>query len=272
LARRPNYLLFVACLVAIALLVAVYAFFVGTPQGREIDATLAQRSFAPDSWWRIPVGLLSLPLLPPSILLALSGLLWLSRRAGHQKDGICAAVIVVLAAVGARALEALLQASDPLTAEATRALGPAFYPSGHAAVAMALCLGTLIVVRDPRPRLVLAGGVWCAVHGCVIFVTRAHHVSDVLGGFLLGVVLASVIGLRASSDVPIERHSGWTAVVAMPTAGLCAGLLFALARWVAASANQPRAVVVVTAAGLSIAAFLLVAAFSRLLSGRARLT
>lgn len=256
--------------VAIVLLVAVYVVFVGTARGREIDSVLAHSDLELGGRWEVLATLVSSLLSPVSICVAVVGLLWLARRLHRQSDGVRAAVIVAIAAFGARALKAVLGALDPVGGEAARELGPAFYPSGHATVAMALCLGAMVVARDHRRALIVAGAVWCAVHGFVIFATRSHHVSDVLGGFLLGVVLASTMGLRAGSDALTRPRIDWTAVLAILTAAIATALLMELARRMAASFAQPRAVLMVTAAGLSAAALLLVAGFGRLLGVAAR--
>jgi len=192
-----------------------------------------------------------------------------ARRFGRHGDGIRAAVIVATAALGARALKAGLEASDPLRAEAARELGSGFYPSGHAAVAMALCLGTMLVARTCPRWLVLAGGAWCAVHGLVIVATRSHHVSDVFGGYLLGVTVASTIGLRGRRGDAIAPRIEWSATRAFVAATIAASLLMELARR-AAPVGQPRMVLLVSTVALSLAALLLVIGFVRLLHAPAR--
>lgn len=254
---------------AIVLLIGVYVLFVGTVRGREIDVVLTPRLHASGSWGP-PSVLVSSLLHPVPVAVAVIALLWLARRSGRQGDGIRAALIVAAAAVGARVLEMLLGASDPLGGEAARMFGREYFPSGHAAVAMALCLAVLVVVREQRRPLVLAGGIWCALHGFTIFAARSHHVSDVLGGFLLGLAAASLIGLRHRSDAPTGPRIVWTAVLAILTAVIAAGLLIELARRMAASYAEPGTVLLVTGTAVSVAALLLVAGFARLLDAPAR--
>jgi membrane-associated phospholipid phosphatase len=222
LGRAPPRALQAARLVAFGLLAATYAFFVGTARGRATDAALLQHEIKPSGEWELPGALISALLHPASICVAVIALLLLARRRGRTRDGILAVFVVATAAVGARALKALLDAADPLGAEAARDLGPAFFPSGHAAVSMALCLGAILVARDHRRALVFGGVVWCSVHGFVIVAGRSHHVGDVLGGYLLALALALLIGLRASC-----RAQAWSstdrivlpAIATAPVAG-----------------------------------------------------
>lgn len=257
-----------ARVLAILLLAAVYVLFVGTTAGREIDGVLAHRDLAPNfaGLWLIIAALFLALLSPLGVGLLVVGLLWHARRLGRRDDGVRAAVIVVTAAMGARVLEALLQRLDPVGGEAARQLGSAFYPSGHAAAAMALCLATIVVLRDhPRPWLLLAGGTWCSVHGFAILANRSHHISDVLGGFLLGFAVAATIGLRASSDVRLGARAGQRTVLVMLAGVVIAVMAADLARRMTASSLPPRAALAAATAGLCATAFSLVSLFLRLL-------
>ncbi len=261
-----------APVLAIVLMVAVYALFVGTTDGREIDSVLARRDLEPRlaGLWFVVAALSFVLLSPIGVALALLGLLWQARRLGRRGDGIRAALMVVVAAVGARALEAIVQLLDPVGGEAARQLGSGFYPSGHAAEAMALCLAAIIVLRGQRRRSLLLGGIWCSAHGFVIFATHSHHISDVLGGFLLGFAVAAMVGPRASSLRRRAERAEQKAILLMPAGVVAAVLSAQLAREMATSSLPPRAVLVTAAAGLCGAAFALVYTFVRLLHAAAR--
>ena len=80
---------------------------------------------------------------PLTVTLAVVILIWLAIRSGRPVDGIRAGALVAASALLAGELEALLAGVNLLGTEAARELGPSFYPSGHAAVVMSLCLAAL---------------------------------------------------------------------------------------------------------------------------------
>lgn len=251
--------------VAVVLLIAVYAFFVGTPEGRRIDVVLSDRDVPArlTGAWLIAAALVSST---PALGLAVVGLVWHARRIGCRDDGTRAFVIVATAALGARVLKALLQDLDPVGREAARELGSAFYPSGHAAAATALCLATTVVLRHhPWPYLLLAGGAWCGVLGFSIFATGSHHISDVIGGYLLGFAVAVALALRGWPASGSDGRAGQTTVIVMLTSVIAAVIAAELAGRMAVSSLPARAVLLTAAAGLCAIAFSLVSLFLRLL-------
>lgn len=261
-----------ARVLAIALMVALYALFVGTTEGREIDSVLARRDLRPSpaGVWLVIAALSFVLLSPIGVALTVLALFWQARRLGRRYDGIRGALTVVAAVVGARVFEGMAQMLDPLRGEAARQLGSGFYPSGHAAAAMALCLAAIMVLRDQRWRSLLFGAIWCSAHGFVIFATHAHHISDVLGGFVLGFTAAALIGLRASSLSRLPERAEQKTILVMP-AGIVAAVLTAqMAREMATSSLPPRVVLATAAAGLCAAAFALVYTFVRLLGSATR--
>jgi len=242
---------------------------VGTTDGREIDRALAQRDLGLGERPGQAAELI-LSVLQPVAVCVVIALLLHTRRRGRLQDGIRATLIVASAALGARALKAGLEAVDPARAEAARWLGGGFYPSGHAAVAMALALATILAARDHRRAFVLGGVAWCSVHGFVIVATRSHHVSDVLGGYLLAIALALLIGLRSSAHAQATPCIDWTGLLTIVTAPIAAALVMEVARRTAVPPTQPRATQAVIAVGLTAAASLLVIGFVRLVNGAVR--
>lgn len=257
--------LLAARLVAVVLLSGVYVLFVGTAAGREIDRVLLRRELQLDGSWQLTLRLLSVLLHPIAICLAIIALVVLGFRRARGQEAIRAALVVVGAAVAARALKAVLEELDPLGAENARTIDVGFYPSGHAAVAMAVCLGAILVARDHRRAVAVGGVVWCSVEGFVIVAGPSHHVSDVLGGYLLAIALALVIGVRVGSRADTAPRIERTGLLALAAAPVASVLLVELARSTAISSAQPRAALVFVAAGLAAGAALLVLGFVRLL-------
>lgn len=181
----------VLSIVAVLLLGVVYAVFTGTAAGRSIDAAIVRRDLFVSR--EAPAELVSAPLSSAPTLLAVLVVVWLAVARRRWSDGLRGAVVVVCSGAGARALKSLLSNLDPLGDETRRAIGAGFYPSGHAAVAMGLAFAVLLVAQTPSRRLMLAGGIWCSLQGFVIVADRQHHLSDVLGGFLLAAAVAGLV-------------------------------------------------------------------------------
>ncbi len=115
------------------------------------------------------------------------------------RGGLAEAVLLAGANGTTYSLERALGAIDPLGAEGQRALGAGFFPSGHATAAMSLALALVLVARAPWVRRVtLASGAYAATVGVGLVATQNHHVSDVLGGFLI----ASAWGSIATTVMP----------------------------------------------------------------------
>lgn len=209
--------------------VAVYAIFAGTPAGRQIDSELLRRDLDGSWEWaaRLPAAA-SRPSMIAIAVLVLCAVALLDRR---PADGLRAAVLVGAAPVLSLGGEEALETFDPLGVEAARHLGPGWYPSGHAAAAMALALAALIVApAAARGRvLLLAAGVWPAVAGWAILADAGHHVSDVAGGLLLATAIGSALVLRRRGDTGAVRRLPWPAIaVAIGVLALVSGVLAAV--------------------------------------------
>ena len=262
--RRPPL---VAAVVAVVLLFALYIVFVGTTHGRLIDTQFVQQELALAGRWELAARLFSAFLHPAAVTLAVAALVWAAFRRGRKQDGIKAALVVAGCAFAARALKALLEALDPTGAEADRGVDPGFYPSGHAAVAMALCLSAILVAPGHRRAIAIGGAIWCSAEGFVIVAGRSHLVSDVLGGYLLALALALIAAARAggrAEAAPLRADP--IALLAIVIAPIAAGLLMELARTIAVSSSQPRMALVAMAAGLAAQVALVVLSFVRLLA------
>ncbi|MEV7598971.1 phosphatase PAP2 family protein [Kitasatospora sp. NPDC089797] len=99
----------------------------------------------------------------------------------------CAAVGVVLATFGGTEVLSKIALPRPDLVGAPAMLTEASFPSGHAAVPVALVLGAALVVSPRvRPHLVAAGMLWLAVTAGAVQALYHHRPSDVLGATLLG--------------------------------------------------------------------------------------
>jgi membrane-associated phospholipid phosphatase len=255
--------------VATGLFVAVYAIFASTPLGRALDADVLRHHL--EGVWDRMAELVAALVSPPTTALAVVVLVWVAYRSGRPADGIRAAALVAASAALAAALEAVLGSLDPLRAEAARELGRSFYPSGHAAVAMSLSLAALIVApARSRPTVMLAAGVWSSVSGWVIFATRSHHPSDVLGGFLLALALAGIAAVRRpqrDEAAPQGRSLPGTRIAAVLGAMAATALILEPARLLSIPLGPLEPALLLAGVVLSAAAFLIVSAFTRVLEG-----
>jgi membrane-associated phospholipid phosphatase len=176
-------------LVATGLVAALYWFGAGTEAGRSLDAYLLRHG---DSGVVELVGDSAVFLVNP-VTVGLAALLVFlaARRRGRRADGTRALLIVVVAAVTSAALKRVLGNLDPLGHEAERFLGEGFFPSGHASAAMALVLAIVLVF--PPGRRELLGLVLCvSAFGFSVSGGRAHHLTDVHGGFFVALAAAAL--------------------------------------------------------------------------------
>jgi membrane-associated phospholipid phosphatase len=255
--------------VAAGLFCSLYLVGVGTPLGRSLDGgAVLDLEGLPDD---VLDGLV-VAVSPLTVALAVAGMIWLAIRFGRPTDGIRAAALVAASALLAGELEVVLGRVDVVGAEDARELGPSFYPSGHAAVAMSLALAA-VLIAPPRSRLAvtLAGAVWSSLFGFAVYAGGSHHPSDVLGGFLLALAVASLaaVGRPALNDAaPRDRRFPTTPIAAVVGTMAVASLLLELARRLSIPLGlvQPR--LLLAAAVLSAAAFVIVAVFASLLEPR----
>jgi membrane-associated phospholipid phosphatase len=264
-ARRIDPLAVLFSITAWLLLGAVYLLFVATTFGLGLDAAVARRRVFGS--WEPTAQLLSALVSDITTLLAVVALVTLAVIRGRWREGLGLVVIVGAAGATANALKRLLATIDPLGGETARTLGPGFYPSGHAAVAIALVLGALLVAPSWRRQLILLGGVWCSINGFVIAAARHHHVSDVLGGFLLGAAVAGLVAMVARLGRPTATAPGRLSVRTITkvlAAVILAALLEAMHRVGLPIAGRLH-VLLIVAAVICALAFVLVAAFGLLL-------
>ncbi|MFJ8475567.1 phosphatase PAP2 family protein [Kitasatospora sp. NPDC094011] len=98
-----------------------------------------------------------------------------------------AAVGVVLATFGGTEVLSKMALPRPDLVGAPAMLTEASFPSGHAAVPVALVLGAALVASPRvRPYVVAAGMLWLAVTAGAVQALYHHRPSDVLGATLLG--------------------------------------------------------------------------------------
>ena len=203
LSRRAQNSVLSACFAALAggAAAGAYWFGTGTDAGRDLDSYLLKHGNA------LLVELVGDTLVflvnPVTAVVAALVLLWRAQRRGRRADGIRAALIVWGAAVASWSLKRVLRDHDPLGDEALRALGPGFFPSGHAAVVLALCFGALLALGPPRRDVSLTLATFAAFMGFSISGGRSHHLTDVYGGFLLASAIGSLclVGRAAPGGV-----------------------------------------------------------------------
>lgn len=138
-----------------------------------------------------PAGAL-LVLLDP-LLYALWGAIMVAvaLRRRLPQAALAAGLLLVLAPLSAELFK-------PLLAHAHAHVGfvyvrPASWPSGHATAALTLVWAALLVApRRARPTVALIGGAYAAAVGCSLLILAWHMPSDVLGGYLLATLWASL--------------------------------------------------------------------------------
>jgi membrane-associated phospholipid phosphatase len=188
--RAPDTLRLAA--VALGTAAAVYAVAVGTGAGREWDASLV--GMAVDGGERRTAIAVAHAVNPATVVLAVLAVAVLATRRGGRSSAVATVAIAGGGPVAAVALEWGLGALDPTGGEGARALGPAFFPSGHAAVVTAVALAALLATRGTGPRLRPAvAGIAAALLAAPQFLLAWHHPSDVLGGVLLAIAWAAAV-------------------------------------------------------------------------------
>jgi len=243
---------------------AVYWFSAGTAAGRDIDAYLLRHG---SHGIVEAIGDTLVFLAPPTAALGALALFGTAWRAGRRGDAIRAVAIIAGAPVVARVAKMLLEDRDPLGTEASRQLGTGFFPSGHAAIVMALCLAALLVAPWPRRRLLLAAGVYASALGFAIAAGRSHHLSDVYGAFLLAAAVAALGLVRRTPPRGEDPNAGAGLAVAhivIVIAAIIAGILL-LESWRIAGEPHDLAGLTATATAASASAFLILAGYERLL-------
>jgi len=239
---------------------AVYWFAAGTAAGRDVDAYLLRHG-SHGVVERIGEALVFL--VPPTAALGALALFGTAWRADRRGDAIRVVAIVGGAAVCARVAKFLLEERDPLGTETLRRLDPGFFPSGHASSVMALCLAALLVAPWPRHRLLIAAGIYASVLGFAIAAGRSHHLSDVLGAFLLAAAVAALGLVGRTPRGEAVAADNRLAVARIVIAAIIAGIL--LLSWRIAREPHYVAGLAATAGAASALAFLILLGYERLL-------
>lgn len=146
-----------------------------------------------------------------ALALGVGGLLWWR---GDRRLAAWWALALAGNGLTARALKVLLERARPLDAEALVTVSGASFPSGHASGALVAwgLLGAIALVhtRSRRRALALlwAGALLGAAVGYARWVIGAHHLSDVLAGWLCGgawLAIALLAGLQPVGQAPQPR-------------------------------------------------------------------
>jgi membrane-associated phospholipid phosphatase len=135
-------------------------------------------------------GLLALlsPLLYTVWALLIVGVALLRRR---PRVALAVAIVLPAAPLSAELLKPLL--AHPHASVDYVSIGSASWPSGHATAAATLVLCALLVApRWLRPTVAALGGAFVVAVGVSLLVLAWHMPSDVLGGYLLAALYASL--------------------------------------------------------------------------------
>ena len=203
----------------------VYAFAVGTRTGRDLDGDALARVAS----WRLEAVADPINHLLNPVTAALAAILLVAvTHARHRRAGRLLAALLIGCNASAWGLERALEAIDPLGGEHQRALGPGYFPSGHAAAAMSLAIGAVLAV-PPAHRLaaVVSGAAGTAVLGWAVVGSGSHTPADVIGGFLFAAAWGSVARPRSAagagtfwpSDVAARAPTGGAAPAPEPAGG-----------------------------------------------------
>lgn len=175
-------------------LLALYALAVGTSVGRRLDAGLFERLTSE----RVePMAEAVTHVVNPLIcaLAAIPLLVAAYRRSPATAWAVAA--FLVACNISAWLLETGLGRLDPLGGEQQRALGAAYFPSGHVTAATSLALAALLLAPpERRTTAAIACACFAAVFGLAVVVSGSHTPSDVLGAWLLTGGLAAVAAPR----------------------------------------------------------------------------
>ncbi|MFI1887034.1 phosphatase PAP2 family protein [Streptomyces jumonjinensis] len=216
---------------------AVYLIAVCTPFGQRAENALFGEGDAMQAWiydWSgtafqssamPPLNHTALPTL--LVGLAVIAAVTLARRCWWQG---CAATGIVVATIASKELTRTILPRPHLVDAHVSLLDPSF-PSGHAAVPIALALGAALVVSPRvRPYVLAAGMLWLAVTAAAVQATYHHRPSDVLGSALLACACYSLaIRFLPPADAPdLTRHPRALPAVALTLSA--AGALVAGAR------------------------------------------
>jgi membrane-associated phospholipid phosphatase len=259
----PPLLAALACLVALG---ALAALALGLHAVRVRDAAVLHGFVALDRPAVRPLVDVLVHLCDP-VPYALAGLALVVIAVVRGRPWRAGAVAVLLVVTGAttQALKHGIAEPRVATLWLHDPIGAFSWPSGHATAAMTLALcAVLVAPRSLRPLTALAGGAFAVGVGYGVLVLGWHFPSDVLGGFLVAGLWASlaVAGLRLverEAPAPAPRWQWAPAAVAGTLAAVvAAAALGSRSRQVAIYAlERPSlvvAAVVIAALGVGIVA------------------
>ena len=126
----------------------------------------------------------------------------------RRRPRVALAVTLVLPAapLSAELLKPLL--AHPHASVGYQWIGPASWPSGHATAAATLVLCALFVVpRGLRPTVAALGGLFVAAVGVSLLILAWHMPSDVLGGYLLAALFASLAAAALYRWPPVANRA-----------------------------------------------------------------
>lgn len=250
-----------------ALMCAVlYALAVGSAAGRRLDVEVVTDAFY-NAELRSSASML-VDVTDAAVWIAAAAALTALALARHGRRTTLTLGVMLAGGLGSpRILKTVLEQSDPLHGEAARALGAGFFPSGHAAAAMALTLAAVVLAaRHGRSAAAAAvGGACAALVGVAHVLELSHHPTDVLGGYLLAAVWALVAQAAfGEHDAPDAAPPGVRAAApAVLTAGVVAVAAVAI---LAVSDARPQ--LTLGTAAVAAAAFAVAGACAALLPAR----
>ena len=256
---------------ALAGTVLVYGVAVGTRAGRQLDATLVELELdGPDRRIAVLGGLMINPLTVGVAAVVLS--IIAARRHGLSQ-GVATAAVAVGAGAIATALKALLPLLDPVGGEARRALGEGFFPSGHTAAGMGLCLAAMVAAPNRQhPAVPALAALAATALACPHILTAWHHASDVLGALLVTTAWgAFVLGRSRPRPVSVLVHlrpprRPWLIALAALAAFVA---LLELARLASVPVGPLHPLLVLTTVAVAVVAVLCTYAFARVLAAPA---
>jgi membrane-associated phospholipid phosphatase len=191
--RRPRIALLAALACVAGLLVTLVLAYFAPPFGGRDAASL--QGFVDLNRPRITTLLSHVAHLADPAPYGLIGLALVVMALVRRRGRVAAAIAVVLigSAVMTEALKPLLSHPRPQEWLGKGQIAAASWPSGHATAAMALALcGVLAVPARWRPAAATAGGLFALAVAYSILVLGWHFPSDVIGGYLVAGLWASL--------------------------------------------------------------------------------
>lgn len=155
-----------------------------------------------------PASALLLMLDPPFYAVWAVVLVTLALRRRRPRLAVALVPLLVLAPLSAELLKPLLAHGHARVSYAY--IAPASWPSGHATAATILVwAGLMVTPPGRRGPLAVLGVLFVSCVGCSLLILAWHMPSDVLGGYLLATLWASlaIAALQASGPEPWEPGS-----------------------------------------------------------------